>query len=465
MIHQPADWADQEFGITMTDCRPQMSATLAGGARLLCAHPDVSFSQACGNARRGLSRILHDRRLNCHTMLAGHRAATEQRIQNSQQTDFLLPSDTVFFTYAGHQATTGLTPLQGKVNGIVQHNVMVLEAKGGLPLGVLAVHNWARGGHQDTLAKESDKWAMGLDQANDLGQRWPERRFTVVNDRESDMLDFFRKPRRPNVHFIVRVSQPRRYEQVSAEAQARTRQQVTQLVETAAGLPLLGHHEVTVDRANRPVTLTLQLQASAVRVLPPKDKSEALHSVDDVNLVVAREVAARDDRGQDVFQSEQAAEWLLLTSLPIDTLPEVIFVVTSYASRWRIERLHYTMKSGALNSERLQFDEVGTLCNALVLNTIVAWQLLLLCYEARQEPPVDVQQCLTQEQIAVLRIMAKGPLDTIQQASLQIGLLVNFEPSRKQPLPGVRKLASGLRQLNAMCELYRQMRITKTVPT
>ena len=54
-----------------------------------------------------------------------------------------------------------------------------------------------------------------------------------------------------------------------------------------------------------------------------------------------------------------------------------------YSLRWRLERLHYTLKSGALDVEKLQFDDLTTTLNALAFYSVVAWQLLAIVYLTR----------------------------------------------------------------------------------
>lgn len=451
-------WADQEFVASLPNCRPQMRRTLAKGAQLLSDNPHQSFSEACGPHRRIFGRVLADQRLTPSTILAGHRQATEQRIKDCPDTDIILATDTVFFTYPGHKSTEGLRPIQGNINGVVQHNVLAMRADDGTPLGVPVAHNWTRGGHQDTFDVESQKWWLGLDYANELAPLFPQRDFIVINDREADIHALFRAERAENVHLVQRVHQPRRYEQLDAERRPLLNRQIAYLTEMADNLPVLGYHEVEVYRNQRLVRLRLELRSSPVRVFPDKDKSERLHSAQGFNLVVAREVGTLDKNSRDIFKAEQAAEWLLLTTLAVDELDQAINVVGYYAKRWRVERLHYTMKSGALDSEKLQFDDVVTLCNALIVNTIVAWQILCLCYEARREESLPARLCLNDDQLAVLSLRFKRSIETLADASLCIGQLVNFEHSKSQPLPGVKKLSRGLAKLNAMCELYQHMK-------
>ena len=70
---------------------------------------------------------------------------------------------------------------------------------------------------------------------------------------------------------------------------------------------------------------------------------------------MAQEIGCIDPKThEDIFCSEDAATWYLLTSLPIATVSDVQRVARFYALRWRVERFHYTLKSGALEVEKLQ---------------------------------------------------------------------------------------------------------------
>ncbi len=92
------------------------------------------------------------------------------------------------------------------------------------------------------------------------------------------------------------------------------------LPQAAAQLGVVGEMEVEIERKNKPVKLRLQVSAGAVAVLPDKDLSAQKHKVKDLFLVVAREVGALDKQGHSVFDEQQAASWLLLTSTPSSRL-------------------------------------------------------------------------------------------------------------------------------------------------
>lgn len=376
------------------------------------------------------------------TMLSGHLAATRARVQASDSEYLIAAQDTTYYNYSGQTQMAGLGVIQGKVRGLMQHNVLLLDDRG-LPLGVIDQQYWTRDGAMDWPAsqKESQKWFNGLaavnQQAQGLTQRW-----VVTCDRESDIFDFFKAPRESNVELLVRVFQPRRVE-VSAAGK------VCPLPTVAAHLDDYGQYSVQIERhcggQRRTVDLTLHLHAATVHIYPNQDLSPARHKTQPLSLVVATEVACVDTKTQaDCFDADHALSWSLLTTLPIDHADDVQRIVRFYALRWRIERLHFTLKSGALDVEKLQFDDVHTLVNALAFYSVVAWQLLGLTYALRHDPEQSAETMFDSDELTLLHQLSGKPVDSLRQATLALVKLVGFAPSKKQPWPGVKVLATAI---------------------
>ena len=68
-----------------------------------------------------------------------------------------------------------------------------------------------------------------------------------------------------------------------------------------------------------------------------------------VNAVIVREI--------DAPAGEEPVEWILLATLPIDTLEQAKAVVEYYCARWNIEVFFRTLKSGCRIEER-RFERV-----------------------------------------------------------------------------------------------------------
>ncbi len=125
-------------------------------------------------------------------------------------------------------------------------------------------------------------------------------------------------------------------------------------------------------------------------------------------------------------------------------MDDVRRIVRFYALRWRIERLHFTLKSGALNVEKRQFGDVHTLVNALTFYSVVAWQLLGLTYALRQDPEQPAEKLFDPDELTLLHHLSGHPVDSLRQATLALAKLVGFAPSKKQPWPGVKVLATAI---------------------
>lgn len=388
--------------------------------------------------RQTIAALFANKRMNTDVMLHGHVQATLKRAAQRPHEYLIAVQDTTLYNYCGHKAMQGLGLLQQHIKGIAQHNVLLLDQTG-LPLGLLDQQYWSRQGSVPYEGTESLKWTRGL-QAVNKQLAGSDKKVVVVQDREADMLSLFKAPRQQGVELLVRLHQPRKLQLIHSG-------QVTKLAELPGHLDSIADKQVGVLRGGKSVQLTLRLQACRVHVLPNKDKSAHKHKSEPMSVVIATEVAAVDELGQDVFEEQQAAQWYLLSTLGIEGRQEVERVVDFYALRWRIERFHYTLKSGALNVERLQFDDVSTMINALTFYSVVAWQLLALSYQLRAESQGKAEVCFEAEEISVLEAVSKKKVETLEQAVLALGKIVGFARSKKQPLPGVRMLAQALERL------------------
>jgi hypothetical protein len=144
-------------------------------------------------------------------------------------------------------------------------------------------------------------------------------------------------------------------------------------------------------------------------------------------------------------------EWILLSTLRVESFEEACRCVRYYALRWRVERFHYTLKQGC-TVEKVQFDDAHTLKNALALYSVVAWRLLWMTYVARQNPQAPAEELFTAVELAVLRHKTQLAVQTALGAVRAVAQLGGFpgNPSAKEP--EVKVLWRGLRRLDAMVE-------------
>ena len=368
-------------------------------------------------------------------MQEGHWSATKARIQADEGEYLLVAQDTTYYNYSGQQAMAGLGKIQGNIKGIMQHNLLALSETG-MPLGLVGQEYWSReSSHPYQGEKESEKWGKGLAIVNrELGGTG--KKVVLIQDREADIFAFFQAERAPGVELLVRVHEPRKMEVVHSG-------EVAKLAEMRGKLPIVGEQRVVITRQNKEITLVLALQGGAVNV-----RSGTGQQTQGLALVIAQEIASFDSQGKSIFDPEQRVIWYLLTSLPVTKVEEMERWTSFYALRWRIERLHYTLKSGALDVEKLQFDDMTTTLNALAFYSIVAWQILAIVYLTRHEQDAVATKCFTEQELTILEATSKKPLPTVKAATLALAKLVGFAPSKRQPLPGIKMLAMALERFH-----------------
>lgn len=449
------NWSQLEFGLRLKSFRPQVSVTLARAAHQISVQPAKSFSRCLGESlRKSCAHHLASDRMTPEVLLTNHYSETYSRMASSSGRDLLIAQDSVYFNYSGQSAMEGLQPLQDNVLGVVQHNALCIQADQGLPLGLVDLHNWTRGGHQDKYEVESEKWLSALDKLNAKADQLKEKRLFLIQDRECDWFEFFQCPRASNLLIINRIFQNRAFEFIDPDREVS---RVDYLNNIIGSTPVLGTTIVSIQKANRKVNMTLELCFRCVSVYPPGNKSPRLHKTKELSLLIAREVAAYDQKGKSVYNPDNIAQWVLLTDLEIKSLEDAILITHYYAKRWTVERLHYTMKSGALKVENLQFDHVKTLCNALALYTLVAWRLLHLSMAAKAPQTQQADQYFEPVELEILQRQAGQSITTTAQAVQELGKIVGFVPRKEQSLPGLKILAEALLALNNIKSLWLKM--------
>ena len=368
-------------------------------------------------------------------MQEGHLSATKERIQADEGEYILVAQDTTYYNYSGRSAMAGLGKIQGKIKGIMQHNLLALSETG-LPLGLLGQEYWSReSSHPYQGEKESEKWGKGLALVNrELGGAG--KKVVLIQDREADIFAFFQAERAPGVALLVRVHEPRKMEVLYSG-------EVAKLAEMRGKLPVVGEKRVVITRQNKEITLVLALQGGAVKV-----RSGTGQKTQGLALVIAEEIDSFDSQGQSIFDPAQRVVWYLLTSLPVTSVLEMGRITYFYSLRWRIERLHYTLKSGALAVEKLQFDDLTTTLNALAFYSVVAWQILAIVYLTRHEQDEVATKCFTRQELTILAATSKKTLTTVKEATLALAKLVGFAPCKRQPLPGIKMLALALERFH-----------------
>ncbi len=102
---------------------------------------------------------------------------------------------------------------------------------------------------------------------------------------------------------------------------------------------------ITVPRkpGQREREATLELRTTVIQMARPAHRAATTPSAAPLTVVLAREIAPPDE--------VKPIEWLLLPTMVVTTTADAERMVTWYSYRWRIERLHFMLKSGGVRSK------------------------------------------------------------------------------------------------------------------
>lgn len=414
---------------------------------MLAEHPTESVPQASESATQSQSiyRFWANERVKPEQILASHRPSVVERM--GEHAVVLVIQDPTDLDFSRLKRTSGLGCInQSQQQGIKLHSGFAVSGSGE-PLGLLHPHTWSRGERtgkrgerrkKATSEKESGRWLDGVVAAEVDGHKAV--RLVHVGDREADIFDLFAMPRQENSDLLIRVAHNR-----------KVPHELGYLIPTIEQAPVLGEKTIEVrrdpQRPARQATLTVRGMQVTVEV-PGSHKQPSQCQPVRLNVLLVEEPTPPTE-GDPI-------RWLLVTTLPIDTVEQAWQCVEWYSLRWLIERFHYTLKSGC-QIEALQLETVERLLNALAIYSIVAWRLMWLTYHARLSP---AEACTTVLQPAEWKLLRRKfepknrsqTSPTLRQAVRWIAQLGGFLARKHDGEPGLKTLWRGIGVLHHLLE-------------
>jgi hypothetical protein len=150
-------------------------------------------------------------------------------------------------------------------------------------------------------------------------------------------------------------------------------------------------------------------------------------------------------------------EWILLTSLPIETLDQVRRVIQNYCVRWLVEVFFRTLKSGCRVEER-RFEEVDRFLPCLAIYLIVTWRTLYVCRLGREFPDISCEAVFEPaEWQSVYQIVKRDPPPkqppTLREMVRLVAQLGGYVNRKREDEPGPQTVWLGLQRLHdiALC--------------
>jgi hypothetical protein len=168
-----------------------------------------------------------------------------------------------------------------------------------------------------------------------------------------------------------------------------------------------------------------------------------------VNIVLAEETGTPE--GQDPLQ------WILVTTLPIETQEQVRTIVECYCQRWGIEVYFKTLKSGCRIEER-HFEFLDRDMNCIAIYMIVAWRILLLCRLGRECPDLNCENLFEPSEWKSVYIVVakKDPPKVPPRLNEMIRLIASLGGyvNRSKTEPGTQTLWFGLQRMHDFANCY-----------
>lgn len=459
----PGDWADQEFGAVELGDR-RLTQRLRALARDVYAQPQAQLPQACGTRAKTKAayRLLDHPQSRMHSLLHAHYEATAGRV--AAQAVALVVQDSTSLNYTAHPATEGLGPLNTRADGSLGmwlHDSLAVTPEG-VPLGLVDVQLWARdpaaAGQRATRherpieAKESHKWRVGYQAASRLARQCPDTTVVSVGDREADVYQLFVDAGREDngAKLLVRAERTRRMTAEHGSLWAYMGQQ-----------PIAGTQTLQLPRRGNQRARQAEM---SVRFAPVTLKAPTRHPGEEpVSLwaVWTREEAPPPGR--------KALQWMLLTTVALETVEQACECLAWYAKRWQIEVYHRTLKSGCRIEER-QLGHAERIEACLAVDMVVAWRIFHLAHQGRQTPdvPCTVYFESAQWQALVIRVTGDPHLPpqppTLYEAMRMVAALGGFLGRKGDGEPGTQTLWRGLQRLDDITDMYRLLRYATGPP-
>jgi hypothetical protein len=449
----PEHWAEEEFGtVRLYDNR--LKQRLYRIAQDFYGQPQAGIPQACGCKARtmGAYRFFNNPKVTMDVVLHAHKEATLERIR--QQRVVLAPQDTTTLDYSTHPMTEGLGPIN-HVNhtlvGLLLHDTLAFTEEG-TPLGILDAQCWARDPKEKGKKyrrsqlpieqKESMKWLRSYRKVAEIQKLCPDTLLISIGDRESDIYELFvegsKDPHGPKLLIRAEKTRNRRVEQEF-------------LWDFLSKQDVAGSLKIHVPRRGSRIARDawVDIRFAQVELKPPVSHPSGARVG-----VWAVYVTERVEE-----EVKEPIEWMLLTTVKVESFEDARKRVEWYSGRWGIEVYHRTLKSGCRIKDR-QLGTADRIETCLGVDMVVAWRIYHLTMLGREVPEVACTVFFKDvEWKALCCYVKKTPVPpekppSLSEAIFMVGGIGGHLGRKADGFPGTQTLWRGLQRLDTATEMY-----------
>lgn len=454
-----SDWAEEEFGgADLGDKR--LTRRLQTLARDFYERPQANIPQACGSRAKTKAayRFFESQETTMDRLFKPHYEATTRRIH--KYSVVLVAQDTTSLNYTSHHAMKDIGPIASRRKGsvgLLVHDTLALNVDG-TPLGLLDVQCWKR--NPDDIGKksqrrklpieqrESSKWLKSFSAVAEIQKKCPNTMLVSVGDREADIFELFDLALRDasGPKLLVRAEHNR----LLAEGHSK-------LWEKVMEKQVSGIQELRVPRqGKRPAReARMAVRFAKVELKPNSPKLKPAK----IWAVLCKE--------ENVSAGVVPLEWMLLTTVEVNSIEDAVERLRWYALRWGIEVYHRTLKSGC-RIENRQLGSGEGIKSCLVVDMVVAWRIFHLTKLGREIPNAPCSFFFEEEEWKALSFYVNEDTvfpaipPTLREAIHMVAGLGGFLGRKGDGEPGTQTIWRGLQRLDDITAMWIKMK--KHVP-
>lgn len=420
------------------------------------SNPSLSFPHLFKDQHqlKAFYRLINNDHISQSTFITGYQSGlVKYSKEQTNKVPWVLIQDTMVTDFTSRHVDLGYTQTIHS-NGFLLHHGLLLD-ENHIPLGLL--HQQVIHRERDEFGKaklfaqkkiedkESNKWLEGV-KTGVAFSRSSGRDLIHVMDREADIGEVINMCHKDSQYFIIRARHDR---------------------------STLSHKErATVEDVDkfRLFQVMRSLERNAIIKRSLRNKKGETYEADcylnyqgfkfrgieqEVNCVWVKEKE----------ESAEAAEWFLLSNLPISNSKEAEGVAEIYSKRWTVEDFHKCYKTGC-SIEKRQFDSRKTITTSIGLLALTAVQILRSRYYAKQYQQTSFQKVLagkTEQKLA--RQLAQTFLKPIDRKLcepettlwwlLLLGRMGGHQGLKQKGFPGWQTIWKGYAHFQTLLQGYK----------
>jgi hypothetical protein len=374
-----------------------------------------------------------------------------QRTRQTAPGRYLLISDTTDIDHYTHEATEGLGMLgDGQGRGLQLHSCLMYGTNQKLIVGTAGARVYYRKkmpkneSRKQRLGRvrESQLWGQLADQVGTApeGSQW-----IHVFDRGGDNFEAMCHIHQTKNDWIIRGAKLHR----KVVLENGEKMSLTEALQHAR---VLGSYKLSLRTRPGVKARTALIEVSVVKVRFPRptNRSPWLKRCGiqelAVNVLLVREKNAPP--------GTTPIEWVLLTSLPIETFEDAYQVIDDYEHRWLIEEYHKVLKTGC-SVERHALRSADRLEPLLALTAVIGTRLLQLKLLGRNQPEAKAATHVPNSWLKALKL-ARPKLKitemTVYTFFRELAKLGGFLGRKHDGEPGWQTIWKGFQRLQAILQ-------------